>query len=401
MIYFDNAATSFERPAVVARAVERAVRTFGSPSRGAHGPSLLADRTMEETRQCLSDLFGAGGPQQIAFTMNATQALNTALFGIGLKKGDHLITSVLDHNSVLRPSYRLRDQGIKLHIIGADRNGNLMTGDLKKLLAELAEENAERERPGRERRIAVALTHASNVTGNVTDIGKIGRMCRRAGAVFIADAAQTAGILPIDMQKMHIDILCFSGHKALMGPQGTGGIAVWPGLALSPLMEGGSGVFTFLQHMPEYMPAQLEAGTQNAQSIAGLLAALKASDGKYEERFRRERDLTLYFLKGLNALNRESTEGKPPVRIYGEPEKDLHLPTVAFNLQEEDSAEIADLLWRKYGIAVRAGGHCAPLMHRHFGTEDRGMVRVSFSGYNTKKQIDVLLRAIRIFLKNN
>jgi len=388
MIYFDNAATSYYRPACVGKAVEKAIGSLTNSSRGAYGSSLNASGVLFDAREELSELFDADGPERISFTKNATEALNTALFGMDLKAGDHLIVSVLEHNSVLRPAYRLKERGVFLHVIGADSRGVLDYGELKETLNGISGKA----------KTAVALSHGSNVTGNVIDLEKVGNMCRKAKAVLIVDAAQTAGCIPIDMKKQKIDILCFSGHKSLMGPQGTGGIAVRTGLELMPLLLGGSGILSFLTGMPEDMPEHLEAGTQNAQAVSGLLAALRYSRGRREAWAEKETRLRMSFLDGLEKLSRVSREkGGPGITVYGDQDAQPHLPVVSFNIEGEYSSRVADFLWRKSKIAVRAGIHCAPLVHGHFGTGKQGMVRISFSHANTNAQVTILLNTLALF----
>ena len=393
MIYFDNAATSFYRPLCVGEAVKKAIAACSNASRGAYESSLHSDRILFEAREMLCDLFHADSPSRIAFTRNATEALNTALFGIGLKRGDHLIVSVNEHNSVLRPAYRLQKRGIVLHVIGVDPKGVFDYAEFEKTM----------DRISQKKKIAAAISHASNVTGNVTDLGRVGKICRDHQAILIADAAQTAGCIPIDMKKMKVDILCFSGPKSLMGPQGTGGIAVREGLELTPFLEGGSGIFSFLKDMPEAMPEHLEAGTQNAHAVAGLLSALKFSDGKRRDWYRKENELRLYFLKGIREINQSSEkknrkdkadgDGKK-ITVYGNQNTHPHLPIVSFNVAGTDSKKVSDILWKKQRIAIRPGIHCAPLIHQFYKTEKTGMARVSFSHYNTRKQIDELLKII-------
>ena len=390
MIYLDSAATSYYRPPCVKEAVAEAIDSFGNPSRGAYGSSLDADRCLFETRLRLASLFGADGPDCVAYTMNATHALNEALYGLDLKPGDHLIISLQEHNSVLRPAFRLRDSGVQVHIAGLHKDGTFDIDDYRSIL----------EKIPKGQRIVTALAHGSNVTGNVIDLKAVSRLCRTYHSVLIIDAAQTAGIIPVDMKKDGIDILCVSGHKGLMGPQGTGAILVRRGLELKTLMEGGSGIKTYLEAMPPAMPAHLEAGTQNAHSIAGLGAALAFAEGKREGFRQKEMELKALFLEGIRMIDREyGTETRAAreeaVHVYGDPWAEESLPTIAFNVRGYEAGKVADLLWQKKEIAVRAGGHCAPLIHRFFGTEKRGIVRVSFSHYNTGKQVEILTDTLR------
>ena len=367
MIYFDNAATSYNRPSCVKEAVAAAIDAFGNPSRGAYSASLDADRCLFETRMQLAALAGAEGPDCVAFTMNATH-------GLGLQAGDHLIVSLQEHNSVLRPAYRLRERGVVVHFVGLKADARLDMEDLEQTLRTIRTQNPDA-------RIAVALSHGSNVTGNVIDLSRVSALCSENQATWILDAAQTMGIIPINMRRLGIDVLCFSGHKALMGPQGTGAIIVRRGINLSPLMAGGSGIRTFLETMPQEMPEHLEAGTQNAHSIAGLL------------------------LSGIDAINRQA--GEERIHVYGrgtavnpapascQGDSEPVLPTVAFNIGHLEAADVADRLWRDRQIAVRAGGHCAPLIHRFFGTEKRGIVRASFSHANTPGQVQILIEELK------
>lgn len=248
MIYLDNAATSFHRPPEVGEAVLWAMGHLGNDSRGTHGAALESGRVIYETRELLAELFGAAGPEQVAFTSNATEALNTAIKGI-LRPGDRAVTTVLEHNSVLRPLYEMEKMGVELAVVGTEaETGQSIRGRLD--YAALEREIT----PGTR---AVIVTHASNLTGNLTDIRRIGGMCRRAGALFIVDASQTAGIFPIDMERDCIDVLCFTGHKSLMGPQGTGGICVRKGLGIRPLKSGGSGILTFSKTHPSVIDMPL------------------------------------------------------------------------------------------------------------------------------------------------
>lgn len=388
MIYFDNAATSFYKPAEVMQAAAEAMGGCASASRGAYGPALEADRVLFSLRAELAEMFGADEPECVALTMNATHALNTAIFGIGLSEGDTLLVTQMDHNSVLRPAWRLERQGVNVRVIGLDALGRVDLDEMESVLAGLPEKGKR----------AVACTHASNLTGVVNDIQRTGEICRQYGASFILDAAQTVGLLPIDMQRDGIDVLCFSGHKALEGPQGTGALIVRKEVKLVPLMEGGSGVQTFLDHMPEEMPARLEAGTQNIPAAAGLLAALRALRGKQSENLQRAENLRNYFLEGIADISQifeEQNEDSLPITIYGSTRTEPHLPTAAFNIAGEDAGRVADHLWMQEQIAVRAGGHCAPLMHRHYNTENGGSIRVSFSHGNSKEQVDKLLQILR------
>jgi selenocysteine lyase/cysteine desulfurase len=250
MIYFDNAGTTRRKPECVVRAVTEALCNLGNPGRSIHGGAMTASRIVFEARHALAQMFGAERPDRIAFTANSTQALNIAIKGI-LNPGDHVITTALEHNSVLRPLYEMEDRGVELTILPADSHGRLCYEALEPAI--------------RENTKAIVCTHGSNLTGNLVDIRRIGQLAKKHGLLFVVDASQTAGVFPIDVQQMHIDILCFTGHKGLLGPQGTGGIYVREGVAVRPLLSGGSGVQTYLREHPPQMPTALEAGTLNAQ----------------------------------------------------------------------------------------------------------------------------------------
>ena len=355
MIYLDNAATSLQKPKEVEEAVIRAFHTMGNPGRGAHEATLQAGRCVYQVREQLAELFHAEKGERIAFTSNATEALNTAILGL-FHKGDHVITTVCEHNSVLRPLYRLQEE-----------NGVL---EYEKL-PDLVKENTK----------GIIVTHASNLTGNITDLEKIREVAERRNLLLVVDGSQTAGILPVDVQKQGIDVFCFTGHKGLLGPQGTGGIYVRPGVAIRPLKVGGSGIHSFDREHPKTMPEHLEAGTLNVHGIAGLGGALDYLKKKgTEEILQRERQL----LRRLEEQIREI----PGIRFYGTPDGNRRVGILSFNMGEEDSAYVADWLYEEHGIAVRAGAHCAPLMHQTLGTTEQGTVRISVSHRNTEDEMD-------------
>ena len=373
MIYLDNAATTIHKPACVAEAVCRAIGTLGNASRGAHPASLDALMTVTTARAQLADFFHAPSADRVIFTHNATEALNIAILGSFLP-GDHVITTVLEHNSVLRPLYFLqREKGISLTILPADEEGNVSPEAFRKAI-----------RPGT---AGIVCTHASNVTGNVTALSEIGDIARKNRLRLIVDAAQTAGEIPIDMDAMGISILAFTGHKALFGPQGTGGLCLGSGTELAPLLRGGSGVRSFLEDQPEEYPERLEAGTLNAHGIAGLSSALSWLRDRGSACAEKEKELAEAFAEGVVRLD--------GVRLYGDFRAPQRAPIVSLNIGSLDSAAVSDLLCRRYDIATRPGAHCAPLMHRHFGTERQGMVRFSFSSFNTREDVEAAVCAVR------
>ena len=377
MIYLDNAATTLQKPPEVGQAMRTALQTAGNPGRGAHEPTLHAARLVYGAREALAELFHAESPACIAFTANATQALNTALCGL-LAPGDHVLTTVCEHNSVLRPLYRLRGQGVQVEFVGVDAQGNLRY-----------EQFAQRLRPNTK---AIVVTHASNVTGCVTDLVRVSAFAKAHGLLMIVDAAQTAGARPIDVQELGLDVLCFTGHKALLGPQGTGGLYVRPGLQVAPLVVGGSGVHSFAEAHPSEMPTALEAGTLNVPGLAGLEAGV---------RWLLQQGVEMLCAKetALAQLFYENIQGIPGVVVYGGCPAGPHAPIVSLNLAGEDSARVADALWEEYGICVRAGAHCAPLMHKALGTVEQGAVRFSFSHQNTEQEALAAAAAVRALAK--
>ncbi len=372
MIYLDNAATTLHKPPQVMDAVVRAMTAMGNAARGAHGGALEAARTVYNTRVKLARLFGCPRPDHVIFTANSTEALNIAISGL-IRPGDHVITTDCEHNSVLRPLYRLEEGGAALDVVPADRLGRVAYEDLEALL-----------RPDTR---AVVCTHASNLTGNVLDIARIGEMARRRGALLIVDASQTAGALPIDMESMGIDVLCFTGHKGLMGPQGTGGLCVRPGVEIEPWKVGGSGVHSYDRRQPREYPTRLEAGTLNGHGIAGLSAALDfLQEVGLEAIEAKEHALMDRFYQAVSAMD--------GVTVYGDFSQARRSAIVSLNIRDYDSAAVSDELSETYGIATRPGAHCAPRMHQALGTTDRGAVRFSFSWFNTQEEVDEAIRAV-------
>lgn len=372
MIYLDSSATSFLKPPQVAEAVFRSFNTIGNAGRGAHAPTLNASRLIYDTREKLAALFGTPDPSRIAFTCNATEALNIAIHG-AIHPGEHVITTACEHNSVLRPLYLKEKEGTELTIIPADKKGRIRYD----LLESSVKSNTS----------AIVLTHASNLSGNVTDLAFVSNFAKKHGLLLIVDASQTAGSLPINVVKMGIDILCFTGHKGLFGPQGTGGLYVREGLTLSPLKSGGSGIHSFDRQHPTDMPTALEAGTLNGHGIAGLNAGLDyiLSTG-VKSIHTKEISLARRFVNGISDIS--------DLKLYGDIDAPLRTPIISLNIGNMSSASVSDILWEDYEICVRAGAHCAPLMHKTFGTEKQGAVRFSFSCFNTEAEIDTAIRAM-------
>ena len=372
MIYLDSSATSFLKPPQVAEAVFRSFNTIGNAGRGAHAPTLNASRLIYDTREKLAALFGTPDPSRIAFTCNATEALNIAIHG-AIHPGEHVITTACEHNSVLRPLYLKEKEGTELTIIPADKKGRIRYD----LLESSVKSNTS----------AIVLTHASNLSGNVTDLAFVSNFAKKHGLLLIVDASQTAGSLPINVVKMGIDILCFTGHKGLFGPQGTGGLYVREGLTLSPLKSGGSGIHSFDRQHPTDMPTALEAGTLNGHGIAGRNAGLDyilSTGGKNIHA--KEISLSRRFVNGISDIS--------DLKLYGDIDAPLRTPIISLNIGNMSSASVSDILWEDYEICVRAGAHCAPLMHKTFGTEKQGAVRFSFSCFNTEAEIDTAIQAM-------
>ncbi len=373
MIYMDNAATTLQKPECVAKAVVNAMNSFGNAGRGLNDASMGASRVVYDTREKLCRLFHGENPKQFAFTSNATESLNTAIQGL-IGPGDHVITTMLEHNSVLRPLYEREAVGVELTILRCDTYGNISYEEIEAAI--------------RENTKAIVCTHGSNLTGNLTDIGRIGAIAKKHGILLIADASQTAGLIPIDVQEMRIDVLCFTGHKGLYGPQGTGGIYVRPGVEIKPLKRGGSGIETYNKNHPAQMPTALEAGTLNSHGIAGLNAALiYIEETGVEHICQLALERMWQFYEGVCDI--------PGVTVYGDFSEKERVPIVSLNIEDFDSAEVSDELLTEYGIATRAGGHCAPLMHEALGNVEQGAVRFSFSHFNTQEEVEKAISAIR------
>ncbi len=355
MIYLNCAATSHDRPPCVAEAVVEAMGNLGSSGRGAGDAELGAARTVAHARVSLARLLGSDSPERVVFTANATEALNIAILGC-VRPGDPVVATDWDHNSVLRPLYRLERAGTRL----------------------------------------VAVTHGSNLTGNLVDVAACAEVAHAVGALLLVDCSQTAGSVPFSMERAGADLVVFTGHKALLGPQGTGGLIVAPGVEVEPVLSGGTGIASSLPHQPDAYPEHLEAGTLNGHGIAGLGAGvdwlLERGVGAVHSH-----DLALVrrFVAGLRAID--------GVTVYGDFPDDLstldgvtcdHGAAVAVNLDGWDSSEAADELEETYGIAVRAGLHCAPRMHGALGTSDTGAVRFSFGAFTTEADVDAALAAL-------
>ncbi|MBQ0038492.1 MAG: aminotransferase class V-fold PLP-dependent enzyme [Clostridiales bacterium] len=369
MIYLDNAATTLHKPECVIQAVVQAMQSMGNSGRSAHEEALTASRVIFDTREKLARLFRCARPDHVIFTANSTEALNIAIAG-ALSEGDHVISTDCEHNSVLRPLYRHGN----VDFVPAGKDGTVNYNSF----TELIKSNTR----------AIVCTHASNLTGNVLDIARIGQIAHANGLLFIVDASQTAGVFPVDMERMHIDVLCFTGHKSLLGPQGTGGLCVAEGVELRPWKVGGTGVQTYLEHQPEQYPTRLEAGTLNGHGIAGLSAALDyIAEVGIDSIRQQEQMLARRFYEGVAGID--------GVTVYGDFSTTDRAPIVSLNVLDYDSSEVSDVLAQEYGIATRPGAHCAPRLHRALGTVEQGAVRFSFSHFNTESEVDTAIAAIR------
>ena len=373
MIYFDNAATTLHKPHEVIEAVVHAMTTAGNASRGTHTDSLAASRTVYETRKKIADFFHCSRADHVIFTSNSTEALNIAICGT-LGKGDHIISTDLEHNSVLRPLYHLEEQGASLTFLSANKKGCIDYDDFKRSI-----------KPNTK---AIVCTHASNLTGNVLDIERIGRIAKAHNLLFIVDASQSAGCIEINMETMNIDILCFTGHKGLLGPQGTGGLCIHESVEIRPFKHGGSGIHSYEKGQPQAYPARLEAGTLNSHGIAGLCAAINYINTiTIPVIAKKEQELLWHFYKGICNI--------PEIHIYGDFDTKERAAILSLNIEGYDSGTVSDLLSQEYDIATRPGAHCAPRMHQALGTTETGAVRFSFSSFNTMEEVETAIQALK------
>lgn len=370
--YFDNSATSFPKPESVYKCVEKAVRLYGAnPGRGGHRMAVEASQAIYETREKVASLFNIKNPLQIAFTYNSTYALNFAVKG-AVPKDSHIITTSLEHNSVLRPVFYEKDENnARVSIIEPSEDGNIHSEDI---IAAMKPETK-----------AVVLTHMSNVTGAIIDLLPITTEARKRNILTIVDVSQSAGFLDIDVEEMKIDILCFTGHKSLFGIQGTGGIYIREGIPFSPIIEGGTGSFSKMKRQPHSMPEALEAGTLNTPGIVSLGAGIDFINSIGLENIRKhEYSLTEKFIEGIKNIEE--------IIIYG-PEK--RGPVVTLNIKGVDSGDLAAYLDEEYGILTRAGIHCAPLAHESMHSGENGGVRFSFGYFNTEEDITYAINTLK------
>lgn len=367
MIYLDNSATSLHKPPEVAQAVAFAIQHFGNPGRSFHLPAMRAAREVFLTRVEIARLVGLEDPLQVAFTSGATESLNLVLNSL-ITKDDGVITSVLEHNSVLRPLYRI---GCPLSLLDCDEEGNLLIENLPRLVTSQTR--------------FVVCAHGSNLLGSITDVKRLYALCRELGLTLILDAAQTLG--SIETTADMADVICFTGHKALLGPQGTGGVISKHPLPFALNKTGGTGADSFAPHQPLHMPDVFEAGTQNAHSLYGLQkGALFVNQTGVAAIQQKEKELAQQFLEGVARI--------PGITLHGPKHAHNRLPVFALQVAGYTADDVALRLWDGWQIATRAGSHCAPLVHRYFFTEKTGMVRLSAGFFTTEHEIDTTLQAL-------
>lgn len=374
MVYFDNAATSYPKPQVVYDAIMKSMIDYGAnPGRSGHKKALQANRGIFETRRLIAKLFNIKNPMDIAFTFNCTESLNLAIKGI-LKPGDHVITTSMEHNSVLRPIMFLEKLGIENTIVQGDSMGIINPKDIEKSI-----------RPETK---MIVTTHISNLTGTIMDIEVIGQIAKKYNILYLVDGAQSAGVYDIDIEKLNIDLLAFPGHKGLLGPQGTGGLYIREGVEVKEIFQGGTGSISDSLEQPLVMPDKFESGTPNAPGIVGLGEGIKYILELGMENIRgKEEELTQHFIEEARKVK--------GIKLYGPLEVGKHAPVVALNLGEADSSEVSYILDEEYDIAVRPGLHCAPLAHKTIGTFKQGVVRFSFGYENTHEEIEFAIKALR------
>lgn len=373
MIYLDNGATSFPKPKAVVKAVSRCMSEYcGNPGRSGHYLAMKTGEEIYNTRKNIARLFNIAGPTQIIFTSNTTGALNLGILGI-LKQGDHVITTSMEHNSVLRPLKMAENRGIEHTIVTCDKTGSINLRDIK----EAIKENTK----------LIVCTHASNVTGTIMPITEIGQLAHRNGILFMVDGAQSGGCLPINVADMNIDMLAMPGHKGLLGPMGTGFLYAREGLELEPILFGGTGSASKDRRQPHEMPDGYEAGTVNAPGIAGLGCSTGILlDMGIAEIYRHEHELTKLLDENLRSMKN--------VKVYGVEDVNKKVGIVSFNIKGKSCEQVADELSEKYGIAARGGYHCAGLAHKTIGCWDCGAVRLSVGPFNTKEQIKTAIEAV-------
>lgn len=380
MIYLDNAATTYPKPETVYDEVMRAMKEYGAnPGRGSHAMAIEGARVIYETRENLAKLFNIDDPMRVILTFNATDSLNQGIKGV-LNPGDHVITTTMEHNSVLRPIKELEKYGIKNTIVHCNSDGSINTERLEEAI--------------RSNTKLIVTTHVSNLSGTILPIEKIGNMCKRRNVLYMLDASQSAGVLDIDMKKHNIDLLAAPGHKGLLGPQGTGILIINCDDEIKHLKEGGTGSESSNIYQPDFYPDKLEAGTHNLPGIAGLNEGVKYILNKGTKSiYSHEKKLLEAFIEGIKNISK--------IKIYGPEDIEQRCGVVSVNLENVDSSELAFMLDTEYGIAVRPGLHCAPLAHKTIGTENVGAVRFSVGPFNEMTDIKAAVNALKEIAENN
>lgn len=377
MIYLDNAATSWPKPPEVIQAMVHFLERIGAnPGRAAHRLSVEAGRIVYAAREAVAELFGVSDPLRVVFTANVTEALNLALQGL-LHPGDHVVTSSIEHNSVMRPLRALEAQGVEVTVVPCSSQGFLDVTDLERAL--------------RPNTVLIVLNHASNVVGSILPIEEAGRIARRHRVLLLVDAAQTGGVLPLDMEAAQIDLLAFTGHKAMYGPMGTGGLVIGERVDISrlrPLKCGGTGSRSEYELQPDFLPDRYESGTPNVVGLAGLVAGVRWVLARGVAQIRTEEQaLTERLIEGLLDI--------PGVTVYGGHEAHRQVAVVSFNITGKAPSEVGLRLDQEYGILCRVGLHCSPAAHRTIGTFPTGTVRFALGAFNTPEEIDFALAAVR------
>ncbi len=376
MIYFDNAATSWPKPRRVKEAMNQFMEEVGAnPGRSGHFRSIEAARIVFETREALSVLFHVKDSSRIVFTLNATESINLALKGL-LKPGHHVVTSGMEHNSVMRPLRDLEKKGIKLSIVPCSKEGMLDSQEVESKI----QSNTK----------MVVLNHASNVTGTLLPIEEVGLIARKYNLLFLVDAAQTAGAYPIDVEKGGIDLLAFTGHKSLYGPQGTGGLVIGERIKekeMIPLKQGGTGSRSEFEEQPDFLPDCFESGTPNGVGLAGLLAGVQYVLEKGVGQIRQnEMALIKKLIMGFKKI--------PQVKLYGPENQGDRIATLSFNVAQLSPSDMASRLEKEFGILCRPGLHCAPAAHHTLGTFPEGTIRFGLSAFNTEAEIETVIQAV-------
>ena len=378
MTYFDNAATTFPKPEIVYNKVMEAMKDYGAnPGRSGHKLALKINRGMYDTRMSLAQLFNIGDPMNLIFTFNCTESLNLGIKGV-LQPGDHVITTSMEHNSVLRPIRYLEQFGVESTIIKANSLGEINVEDIKSQI--------------RDNTKLIVTTHISNLTGTIMPIRAIGELAKEYGVLYLIDAAQSAGIYEIDTTTMNVDMIAFPGHKGLLGPQGTGGLYIRKGLEIKEIFQGGTGSMSESVIQPDMSPDRYESGTPNGPGIIGLGAGVEYINSKGMDQIRKhEEGLTKYFIEEVSKIS--------GIKLYGPCDITKQAAVVSLNIKDYDSSEIAYILDEQYDIMVRSGLHCAPLAHKTIGTLDQGVVRFSFSPFNTLEEIEYGIKSLREIVK--